>query len=1154
MTFRELFANCSFTLSGNVPGQDKQFMKKITNLGFSVRNVDPLVIEKSSSSSGDINSLIEVIQQAFEPLVGDDIEIIETDKCFKVNEKCTESSATTVEDFPTRESTGSHSIHDSSAKDVDLLTREFNTLCIESSEIDAPRQDQTVRKNLQSGNSTRPLDLSSSSFNEEQPDVHMHIPTVSKGSSQQNLNKESDSSTKSLCASGLIEKKETTFVGNKITNDKNETVPENISENDDKCSSNYKIKSKSDEKLTETSTLKSEDDDGKQNKDDKIKCKTDRQPFNAEKTFPTKNGKQSKITMENLVNFGSDKKGSAGKQVSDFESKSNRDEGDKTGSTGKQVSDFESKGNRNEGDKTGSTGKQVSDFESKGNRDEGDKTGSIGKQLSDVENKGNRDGAEIKSKAGIQKKSGDIGNEFGMNRNCADFGEIESNVDGEEEKFYDCKADLQSESDNLSNDGKLSSSQTSEMAVACSDVSSKTQSEMKCNERQGSGLTEIRSRSSQKEEAQRISGKDSKIDFKKADTAVSVEVLKLRDPVKGHSFNDKTEMQQSEENYPGNRVPKLYPDLINLQHNEADPTADCKSSMETGLFSKLDTAKGWPEAQGASGATWHTDLSIVSTGEKRIVRKIKYPGYADKESRPSGTHNETDVALVNLTRGSIGDTTNGEVSFSNLTNFTREYTKTYDRDDRKTGHLEDADMKRRSSRTCTETDVYKFSSYPHITQTSTGKNVSTNREACISQQANLVRDSPEAYSGSDRKTKKSHHVVLPKESVGEYAKPFSSSKAGTKIGRDTGPVHDQARAKPPTRDNNDENNKYTNEFRSSQPMDSSSESEEESNESDSDSQTWRNRIGVEEHLGKVGDEAGHKLQTGRKKDGFEQNIRQRIKFDPQTDLTLLAFILLLPRKTKFPEVKVYVDTEDSIIIVEGRPNEVINIQKMIEETLRGSETSSMQHKWHGKSNNVKPKEQGAYVAESTTEVAPYSIYKKQNVGPPVYKTTHSDSFKDPLRPERREYGSSVDRAKPQSKGFFTERKKIRIQVMKSDITTQQVDAIVNAANGSLKHGGGVARAIADKAGSELQMECARFIKDGNAIPVTGLFVSCGGKLPAKHVIHAVGPRWSRYGEEKKEECARDLRRTVLRCLVEADQRGLRSIAISSISAGEFEQK
>ncbi|KAK3742264.1 hypothetical protein RRG08_042093 [Elysia crispata] len=211
----------------------------------------------------------------------------------------------------------------------------------------------------------------------------------------------------------------------------------------------------------------------------------------------------------------------------------------------------------------------------------------------------------------------------------------------------------------------------------------------------------------------------------------------------------------------------------------------------------------------------------------------------------------------------------------------------------------------------------------------------------------------------------------------------------------------------------------------------------------------------------------------------------------------------------------------------------------------------MQHKLWIKTINVKPKEQGAYVAESTTEVAPYSMYKKINVGPPGYKTTHSDSFKDPRRPERREYGSPVDSAQPQSKGFFTERKKIRIQVMKSDITTQQVDAIVNAANGSLKHGGGVARAIADKAGSELQMECARFIKDGNAIPVTGLFVSCGGKLPAKHVIHAVGPRWSRYGEEKKEECARDLRRTVLRCLVEADQRGLRSIAIPSISAAIF---
>ena len=65
-----------------------------------------------------------------------------------------------------------------------------------------------------------------------------------------------------------------------------------------------------------------------------------------EKTFPTKDGKQSKITMENSVIFGSDKTGSTGKQVSDVEKNGNRDEGDKTGSTGKQLSDFENKGNR----------------------------------------------------------------------------------------------------------------------------------------------------------------------------------------------------------------------------------------------------------------------------------------------------------------------------------------------------------------------------------------------------------------------------------------------------------------------------------------------------------------------------------------------------------------------------------------------------------------------------------------------------------------------------------------------------------------------------------------------------------------------------------------------------------------------------------------
>ncbi|GFR67097.1 O-acetyl-ADP-ribose deacetylase [Elysia marginata] len=142
--------------------------------------------------------------------------------------------------------------------------------------------------------------------------------------------------------------------------------------------------------------------------------------------------------------------------------------------------------------------------------------------------------------------------------------------------------------------------------------------------------------------------------------------------------------------------------------------------------------------------------------------------------------------------------------------------------------------------------------------------------------------------------------------------------------------------------------------------------------------------------------------------------------------------------------------------------------------------------------------------------------------------------------------------------FVTEHNQIKVKITKADITIQRVDAIVNAANERLRHWGGVAKAIAEKAGPELERDCSNFTRDGSLIPVTGLFVSSGGKLPAKFVIHAVGPIWEMYGEDRKKECARDLRYTVFRCLLEANRRSFKSIAIPSIGAGElgffFQQK
>lgn len=125
----------------------------------------------------------------------------------------------------------------------------------------------------------------------------------------------------------------------------------------------------------------------------------------------------------------------------------------------------------------------------------------------------------------------------------------------------------------------------------------------------------------------------------------------------------------------------------------------------------------------------------------------------------------------------------------------------------------------------------------------------------------------------------------------------------------------------------------------------------------------------------------------------------------------------------------------------------------------------------------------------------------------------------------------------------------KIHVFNADITSLRVDCIVNATNRHLRHGGGVAHVISKAAGFQLQNECERYIGEYKSVQVTGVFVSTGGDLPAKYVIHAVGPKWEDYSDKKK--CTDDLRKTVLTCLLEATKRGMSTIALPSISAGVY---
>ncbi|MCB9895262.1 MAG: macro domain-containing protein [Planctomycetes bacterium] len=120
-----------------------------------------------------------------------------------------------------------------------------------------------------------------------------------------------------------------------------------------------------------------------------------------------------------------------------------------------------------------------------------------------------------------------------------------------------------------------------------------------------------------------------------------------------------------------------------------------------------------------------------------------------------------------------------------------------------------------------------------------------------------------------------------------------------------------------------------------------------------------------------------------------------------------------------------------------------------------------------------------------------------------------------------------------------------LTTVQGDITLEHIDAIVNAANEHLHHGGGVAAAIVRAGGASIQLDSADWVAEHGRVATGTAAITGGGKLSAKFVIHAVGPVWGTGNEVAK------LTSAITSALELAEQHNLASISFPAISTGIF---
>ncbi|MBE3599107.1 MAG: O-acetyl-ADP-ribose deacetylase [Limnochordaceae bacterium] len=124
---------------------------------------------------------------------------------------------------------------------------------------------------------------------------------------------------------------------------------------------------------------------------------------------------------------------------------------------------------------------------------------------------------------------------------------------------------------------------------------------------------------------------------------------------------------------------------------------------------------------------------------------------------------------------------------------------------------------------------------------------------------------------------------------------------------------------------------------------------------------------------------------------------------------------------------------------------------------------------------------------------------------------------------------------------------VRLVAVQGDITRQDVDAIVNAANSSLMGGGGVDGAIHRAGGPAILEACKAIVQEQGPLPPGQAVATTGGRLLARYVIHTVGPVWRGGGRGEPEV----LRSAYRNSLAIAARKGLRTVAFPSISTGAY---